>query len=192
MPTKAPPFYPDKARYLDDNLELHQIKNLTNRLQRAVIGGNAWRVSVRTALDDDDEFTVHIEPNEVSGTLHLEAPAINPDAEANFDVFHDAEPQETVDDLVIHNQRYDVPHDAIEATVVRVPDGQLSGGTKTEETRISPDKILPVTGGEDARGIWRTVPVGDVISIRITDRSGGTDNMLGFVTTLYEGDIFPD
>lgn len=192
MPTKAPPFDPDESRYLDDNLELHQIKRLTNRLQRAVIAGDAWRVSARQTLSDGEEFIIHIVPNEDSGTLHLEAPAVNPDTVANFDVFHDATPNETVDDLIIHNQRYDVPHDAIDAMVVRVPDGQLTGGTKTEESRLSADTPRPESGGEASRGIWRTVPVGDVISIVITDDSGGNNNEFSLVLTLYEGDIFPD
>lgn len=46
-------------------------------------------------------------------------------------------------------------------------------------------------GGEERRGIWRVIPVGETVSIILTDRSNGSGNIYGFDTVVYEGETFP-
>lgn len=161
-------------------------------LQRAVIEGDAWRLSGRRTLDDGQSFNIHIDPQEAGGTVHVEAPAILPDETADITIIHNATVANLADDLTVHNQRYDVPTESLETVVQRVPDGDVSGGSVTEQSRVTDTNQLPKTGGEEARAIWRTVPVGETLTLQITDDSGGNDNVFSFVLTFYEGPSLPD
>ena len=166
-------------------------------LLHCVAEGEAYRVSKRLARDDGQEFTVHIDPVSAGGTVHIAAPAIEAEEAADVDVWENADPgADTVDDLFVHNMRYDSGQgsEQPEATIVRVTDSGLdtTGADKTEETLIQGGGVMASTGDEDLRGIWRTIPVGETISIVVTDRSGGNDNRFSFDTVVYEGEILPD
>lgn len=167
-----------------------------NILTTAVTTGHAYRISGRQTLDDGQEFTVHIDPNEASGTVHMAAPAILPDEAGDIDIYENAVPQTTVDDLTVHNMRYDegAGQERPEATVVRVPDSDLdtTDADRTEQARVFPDQPYPTPGDAPARAIWRTIPPTDTVSIVITDTSGGNANVFSFAMTLYEGDTLPD
>lgn len=169
-------------------------------LQECVMRGEGYRVSSRHTLAAGEEFTVYFEPVSAGGTIHIEPPSLLPEGVADIDVFEDAQPDgtadDTADDLFVHNMRYDsgLGAETPEATVQRITDGSLdtSGADQTEETRAAADVPWNAPQGAPTRGIWRTIPVGENVTIRVTDRSAGSGNVLAFDTVVYEGEILPD
>ena len=173
-----------------------------DRITYAAMRGQSYRITPDEVvgsdgypLDDGEEFTVQIVPTEAGGTVHLQTPTINPEEQSVVDVFENAEPDgtegDTADDLLIHNMRYDsgMGQEVPEATIRRITDGSLNltPADQTEHRLIRNGQSY-----EDApRQIWRTVPVGDNISIRVTDASGGNANELDFAIVVLEGGLLP-
>lgn len=165
---------------------------------RAVVEGNAYRISKRHTLADGEELTIHFVPVSAGGTIHIETPAITTPTACDIDVWENAEPDgsadDTADDLFVHAMRYDEAPEGPEATVQRVTDGSLATGAadQTEQTRVVSGEQYNTPGGEARRGLWRTIPVGETVSFIITDQSNGSGNVYGFDTVVYEGETFPD
>lgn len=157
---------------------------------KAVVNGDAYRVSKRHTLADGEELIVHIDPVVAGGTVHIETPAISTPANCDIDVWENADPgTSTNDDLFTHAMRYDVDPETPDATVTRVTDQGLdtSVADQTEQTRVRADTNYNTPGGEEQRAIWRTIPVGETVSFVVTDRSNGSGNVYGFDTVIYEG-----
>lgn len=178
-------------------LDIEQAIEASHRFDRAVISGTAYRVSKRQTLAQGEEFILHFDPVSAGGTIHIEPPSILPDAAADVDVWENADPgTNAVDDLFVHNMRYDTGEGAETpgATIVRVSNGGLDTSTadKTEESRVISQVPWNSPGGSPSRGIWRTIPVGETVSIVVTDRSSGSGNVFAVDTVVYEGDIFPE
>lgn len=199
------PINPDEQRVHDANYVLNELKRLVNRGQRAAIKGEAYRITPQPttgadgfALDDGEAFTLRINPVEAGGTVHLQTPNIDPADKATVEIFENAAPDgttdDTADDLFIHNQRYDEGqgNETPTATIQRITDGSLdtTGADQTEHRLLRSGRSYEDTPGE--RMFWRSVPITDDISIRVTDVSGGTANELDFSLVLFEGTIFPD
>lgn len=161
---------------------------------RALANGDAFRVSKRHTLADGEQLIAHFDPVEAGGTIWIETPAITTPANCDIDVWENADPgTSTNGDLFVHAMRYDVSPETPEATITRVSDGGLdtSSADKTEETRVGVEQNYNTPGGEERRGIWRVIPVGEAVSIVLTDRSNGSGNIYGFDTVVYEGETFP-
>lgn len=176
-----------------------------DRVYEAAVRGESYRVTPEPttdddgfALDDGQSFTVRIVPVSAGGTLHIQAPTIDPEEKARIEVYENASPDGTADDtandLLVHNQRYDqgVGSETPEATIQRVTNGSLdvSGADQTEHRLLRTGQSYQEDAGP--RVFWRTVPLGDDISIRVTDVSGGTANELDFALVLFEGNILTD
>lgn len=175
--------------------DIEEANQNTHWFDRAVINGDAYRISKRHTLADGEELTVHIEPVSAGGTVHIETPAITTPANCDVDVWENADPgTSTNDDLFVHAMRYDVSPETPEATVTRVTDGGLATGSadQTEQTRVGANEQYNTPGGESRRGLWRTIPVGETVSFVITDQSNGSGNIYGFDAVVYEGDTFPN
>lgn len=160
----------------------------------AVMLGQGYRVSKRQTLDDGEEFIAHFDPKAAGGTIHIEPPSLLPEGVADIDVWENADPGENlVDDLFVHNMRYD-GRETPEASIQRVSNGGLTttNADQTEESRAASDVPWNAPQGAPTRGIWRTIPVGETVSIVVTDDSGGANNVLAFDTVVYEGDILPE
>lgn len=167
-----------------------------SRLEAAVIAGNAYRVSKRHTLSDGEELIVHFDPVSAGGTIHIEPPSLLPEGVADIDVWENADPgQNLVDDLFVHNMRYDsgAGNEQPQATVQRVSNGGLTttDADQTEQSRAAADVPWNAPQGAPTRGLWRTIPVGETVSIVITDDSGGAGNILAFDTVVYEGKKLP-
>jgi hypothetical protein len=109
-------------------------------------------------------------------------------------VYENADPGEnTVDDLFVHNMRYDGA-ESPEATVVRVSNSGLdtTSADQTEESRVVSGQGWNAPQGAPVRGIWRTIPVGETVSLVITDDSTGSGNVFSFDTVVYEGPTLRD
>lgn len=161
---------------------------------RAIANGDAYRVSTRHTLADGEQLIAHFDPVASGGTIYIETPAIDTPANANIDVWENADPgTSTVDDLFVHAMRYDVEPETPDASITRVTDGGLdtTAADQTEQTRLGASRPYNTPGGEARRGIWRVVPVGETVSFIITDQSNGSGNVYGFDTVVYEGDTFP-
>jgi len=202
-PTTGPQVDPQAERVHDDNYVLNELKSLLidggatthDRLQKAVIAGDAYRVSKRHTLADGEEFIIHVDPADAGGTVHIATPAIDTAQRAEIDVWENADPQTNlVDDLFVHAMRYDVDPETPEATVQRVSDSGLdtSSADQTEQTNIRSGGDYNTPGDTELRGIWRTIPVGETVSFVITDQSNGSGNVYGFDTVVYEGDTLPE
>lgn len=166
----------------------------TNILTQAVINGDAYRVSARRTLSDGEEFIIHLDPVDTGGTIYLEAPAVQTEIRALYDVYENADPgTNLVDDLEVHNMRYD-GDETPEATVQRVSNGGLdiSSADKTEETFADSTNEGVDTGSAETRAIYRVIPTTDIISLVITDDSGGTNNNFAIDLVVYEGDTLPE
>lgn len=168
-----------------------------NPLLLAVVKGNAYRVSKRISLADGEQLIIHLDPVEAGGTIHIEPPSVLPEGVANVDVWENADPgTNLVDDLEVHNMRYDSGQgtEFPEATIQRVSDGGLdtTPADKTEESRAAADVPWNAPQGAPTRGIWRTIPVGETVSMVVTDDSGGQGNILAFDTVVYEGEAMPE
>ena len=181
-------------------------KDTLNRFASAAMDtGEAFRITPQPTgddggfeLDNGEQFILQIVPTESGGTLHLEAPIIDPEEKARIDIYENAEPNDeelhTNDDLFIHNQRYDkgmADKEVPDATIRRIDSGELNT-TPADQTehrvlREGREYAAEVTD----RNIWRTVPFGDNISIVVEDRSGGNNNALDFSLVLFEGDRLP-
>lgn len=169
-------------------------------LQEAVMRGEAYRVSARQTLASGEEFSAYFEPVADGGTIHIEPPSVLPEGVANIDVFEDAQPDgtagDTADDLQVHNMRYDTGQgtETPAATVQRITNGSLdiSAADQTEESRAAADVPWNAPQGAPTRGIWRSIPVGENVTIRVTDESSGSGNILAFDTVVYEGELLPD
>ena len=169
-------------------------RETVNPLMLAVMTGDAYRVSGRQTLADGEEFIVHFDPVAAGGTIHIEPPAVLPDAAANIAVWENADPgANLVDDLFVHNMRYD-GQEQPDATIQRVSNGGLTttSADQTEESRVIADINWNAPAGVSQRGIWRTIPVGETVTIVITDDSGGSNNVFSFDTVVYEGDSVPE
>jgi hypothetical protein len=166
-----------------------------NPLLHAVAMGNGYRVSKRFSLGDGEEFIVYIDPSDQYGTIYMEPPAIEaPDGKAHLDVYEGATPANLNDTLEVHNMRYD-GKEFPSATIEQVPNGDLDTtdpADKTEETFVQAGGVFGSVGGAGVRGIWRVIPTTDVISIVITDQSGGSGNSYAFDTVVYEGKELPN
>lgn len=170
-------------------------REVFSRLQRAVIDGDAYRVSKRHTLADGDEFIFHSAPVDSGGTVHIGTPAITTPAKCDIDIWENADPgSSTNSDLFIHAMRYDESPETPQATITRVTSGGLdtSVGDRTEQTRLNANKDYNSPGDGAQRGIWRVIPVGETISFVLTDQSNGSGNIYGFDTVIYEGDSLPD
>lgn len=181
----------------NDDLEYKAAHAARNEFAQAVMQGEAYRVSKRQTLASGDEFIVHIDPNVGGRTVHIEPPSVLPEAVANIDVYENADPgTNLVDDLEVHNMRYDTGQgsEMPGALIQRVTTGGLdtSGADKTEESRVGADMSWNAPQGAPSRGIWRTIPPGETVSMVVTDQSAGSGNVLAFDTVVYEGDILPE
>lgn len=171
-----------------------------NILTWAVMKGEAYRVSARQTLADGEEFTAHFVPATAGGTIHIEPPSVLPEGASNIDVYENADPDgtagDTADDLQVHNMRYDTGQgtETPGATIQRVTNGSLDTSTadKTEDSRVASGTNWNAPQGSPVRGIWRTIPVGERVSIVVTDDSSGSGNVLAFDTVVYEGSILPN
>lgn len=169
-------------------------------LQECVMRGEAYRVSARNTLAAGEEFSAYFEPVSSGGTIHIEPPSVLPEGVADIDIFEDAQPDgtagDTADDMQVHNMRYDsgIGAETPAATIQRITNGSLdtSSADQTEESRAAADVPWNAPQGAPTRGIWRTIPVGENVTIRVTDRSAGSGNILAFDTVVYEGDMLPD
>lgn len=173
------------------SFDLHDV------FKRALLNGDAYRASNRTTLADGEEFIVHFAPSEAGGTMHIESPAISPDAAADVDVWENADPEgNAVAGLKVHNMNYGVAEadEQPTGTVTIVGGGGLNttGADQTEETLVRSGTEYNTPGGEEQRGLWRKVPASENVTVVITDRSGGSNNEYSFDTVVYEGDTFPD
>lgn len=167
----------------------------TNIFTRAVLNGDAYRVSKRHTLADGEELILHFDPVPAGGTIHIATPAIDSAQRAEIDVWENADPgANLVDDLFVHAMRYDVEPETTDATIQRVSDGGLdtTNADKTEETNVRQGGNYNTPGDASQRGIWRTIPVGEAISFVITDQSNGSGNIYGFDCVVYEGDTLPN
>lgn len=163
-------------------------------LTEAVIAGDAFRISKRQSIDDGQEFIVHFDPGDT--VLYIATPAIDPPEIALIDVYENADPGTSgVDDLQIHNMRYDVPEsdEQPNASITRVATGGLdiSSADQTEETQLRGGGEYQTPGDTEARGIWRIISGSETVSMVITDDSGGTANRYSFDTVVYEGPTLP-
>lgn len=160
---------------------------------RAIVNGEAYRVSKRHTLADGEEFIAHFVPVSDGGTIYIETPAIQTPQDCDIDVWENADPgTSTNDDLFVHAMRYDVSPETPQATITRVSNGGLdtSSADQTEQTRVGANREYNTPGGEARRGIWRVIPVGETISFVVTDQSNGSGNVYGFDTVVYEGKAF--
>ena len=163
------------------------------KFDSAVDRGKAYRVSKRQSIDDGQEFTIHFIPADDGQTLFIESPAIDPEELADIDIYENAEPNEgeTNDDVYVHNMRYDVDaeNEEPDATVLRVNDSELdtANADKTEETLVRQGGEYQTPGGEERRGLWRIISGDETVTVVITDRSGGNNNICAFDTVIYEG-----
>lgn len=171
-------------------------KETQSLLQKAALNGEAYRVSKRHDLDQDQELIVFFKPVSAGGTIHIETPAISSPQNANVDVWENpSDPSNNFGgDLEVHVTRYDATPETPEATIDRVTTGNLTttSADKTEETRIQANEDYNTPGGSEVRGIWRTIPVGETIAMVITDKSTGSGNTYGFDTMVYEGSTLRD
>lgn len=166
-----------------------------NIFTRAVLNGNAYRVSKRHTLADGEEFTVLFDPSSSGGLINIATPAISTPQLCNIDVWESAQPDgtasDTADDLFVHNMRYDLGEgqESPDATITRVTDGSLdtSNADQTEQTRVQATEQYNTPGDTEGRGIWRVIPVEDTVAFVITDQSNGSGNTYGFDAVVYEG-----
>lgn len=168
------------------SFDLHDI------LMRAVVNGDAYRVSQRVSVPNNNELIVHIDPADAGGTIWLGPPKINPPGTFDYDVWENAEPgTSTNDSLFVHNMRYDGT-DTPQATVTGVDDSGLdtSSADQTEQTLGDSNAGDIATEDISQRGIYRIIPTTDTISIVITNTSGNSQDF-GFNQVLYEGDTIP-